>query len=101
MFSFFKRAQDKLDLNSACFTTKNVVNRKLPITKVYHFSDDNWQFSDSESTNSNKNIMIVSLGQILKIDKTVEKVLKMSKGYRAERTENNTVWKISKFKEAD
>ncbi|MGZ3767187.1 MAG: hypothetical protein ACXVB0_22050 [Mucilaginibacter sp.] len=69
--------------------------------KVYHFSDGNWQFSDRASTNSNENIMIISLGQILQIDKTIEKVLKIPESHCAERMENSTIWTISKFKEED
>jgi len=99
MFNFFKKAENKLSLNLACFTTKNVVSKKFPITRVYHFSDGNWQFSDDESSNSNENIMIVSLGQVLKIDKTIENLLSMSASHCAKHDKKTNTWTMSKFEE--
>jgi len=83
--------------NKAVFTTKNVVNKNMLITRVYHDNDDEWQFFDDISTNSNENIMIVSIEQIIGIDSTILDVINLQKGYFAKRSSLEKSWEIEKI----
>ena len=99
MFNSFKKKQ-KIDisLSTAFFTTKNVMKENLLITRVYHDYDSSWQFFDEMSTNSNENIMVVGLGQILKSDTTIKDVLNIPAGYFASRKSKVDKWDIIKLK---
>lgn len=79
-------------LNTAVFTTKNVIRNGYLITRVYHDNDNSWQFFDDISTNSNENIMIVGLGEILKYDATVAGILDTPIGYYATRRSKEDKW---------
>jgi hypothetical protein len=64
-------------LNTAVFTTKNILQKNYLITRVYHYEDNSWQFFDDISTNENANIMIVSLKNILNKDSTIKELINM------------------------
>jgi hypothetical protein len=86
---------DSIDLNVAVFTTKNVIENKMTITRISHDKDGAWQFFDELSTNSNANAMIVLLGEILKIEPAILSVLtKIDEGFYAIRYDKNDDWEI-------
>jgi len=87
--------------NVAVFTTKNVINKQILITRVYHDEDGSWQFFDDLSTNSNENIMIVRFGHIVQRDSSVINLLSMPASHFAQRKSANEAWEISQFKESE
>jgi hypothetical protein len=98
MFNLFKKKrQTDIPLSTAVFTTKNIIKENLLITRVYHDYDSSWQFFDDKSTNSNENIMVVGLGQILSRDKTIQEILDIPVGYFASRKNKNDKWVIFKL----
>ena len=87
--------------NTAVFTTKNVINNKMLITRVYHSSDGSWQFFDDLSTNSNENVMIVGFGQVVQRDSSLMKLLGLPPSYLAHRKTINEDWNIEPFIETE
>ncbi|MHB8260377.1 MAG: hypothetical protein ACYDCN_12605 [Bacteroidia bacterium] len=87
--------EDTLDMHLAVFTTKNVARKGLPIVRVYLDDDGNWQFFDAISTNAGENAMIVSLGEILKIDNSIYEISELKSCHRATRTAKNQKWIIT------
>lgn len=87
--------------NTAVLTTKNVINNKMLITRVYHNTDGSWQFFDDVSTNANENIMVVGFGQIVQRDSSIIKLLDLPPSYLAHRKTANENWKIDLFKETE
>ncbi|MEO6456020.1 MAG: hypothetical protein ABIN97_18210 [Ginsengibacter sp.] len=71
------------------------------ITRVYHSSDNFLSFMDDYSTNSNENIMLVSLGNILEKDDSVKTAIDIPIGYRAWRKNLNDKWTIEAYMEED
>ncbi len=84
-----------LDLNVAVFTTKNVIENKMTITRISHDKDGAWQFFDELSTNSPTNAMVVSLNEILEVEPTILSVLsKIDEDFYAIRYDKNDDWEI-------
>jgi hypothetical protein len=98
---FKKKIKTNTSPNTAVFTTKQVINEKMVITRVYHSLDNTLQFHDEYSTNSNANIMIVSLKQILERDPSVIDAVNMPVGYCARRKNINDIWIIETFEEEE
>ncbi|AMS25720.1 hypothetical protein AEM51_00545 [Bacteroidetes bacterium UKL13-3] len=88
---------NNIDLDQAVFTTKNVMKNKMTIVRTYHDHDGSWQFFDAVSTNSNENIMLVSLQEILDTDPSINEIINMEVGYFAEREEQHKQWSINPF----
>lgn len=83
---------DKELLNKAVFTTGNII-AGLPITQVFHDHDDDWQFFSDHEEITEENARVVSLGEILEIEESLEKViLNLPKGYEAYRDDKNSSW---------
>lgn len=93
------KAKINIPLNTAVFTRKNVIHEMYLITNVYHHEDGTWEFFDDISTNSNENMMIVSLGQILKRDSTITEILNMPAGYHSTRKSITDNWTVKKSEE--
>lgn len=87
--------------NTAVFTTKNIINKKMLITRVYHNADGSWQFFDDVSTNSNENVMLVAFGQIIQRDSSLIKLLDMPFSHFAHRKAADEDWKIDAYKQTD
>jgi hypothetical protein len=82
------------DLEKAVFTLKGVIKSSMPILYVVHDTDDEWQFlSDGEV--SMEDMMIVTMGEITKIDPSVG-LLSLDMGYEAVRKSVNVDWVIRK-----
>ena len=83
---------DKESLNKAVFTTSHII-AGLPITQVYHDDDGDWQFFGEHGEPSEESARVVSLGEILELDKSLEKVISnLPKGYEAYRDDEDSEW---------
>jgi hypothetical protein len=85
-------------LNTTVFTTKFVVNDKKEITSVYHdFEDGAWQFfSDDNFDNYEEIAMILSLDEIIQIDKSVLGIADLPLGHVATRKSTTDNWTITR-----
>ncbi len=90
-----------IDMNMAVFTTKNVMKNGLTIVRVSHGDDGYWQFFDAVSTNSNENIMLVSMGSVLNMDESLQAILNMEPSHRASRESKNQDWIVEKYIEEE
>jgi hypothetical protein len=79
-------------LNTSIFTTKYVIQDNSPILHVYHYDDGNWQFSGSEKNLKDEDYRIISLKEILKIDKSLNELEDLPLGFEAIRTKVDQPW---------
>lgn len=80
--------------NKAVFTTENVLNGSL-IVRVFHDNDDDWQFFSCNETLVEKSARIVSIAEILELEKSLKVVIKnLPKGYEAFRENDKSDWYI-------
>lgn len=83
--------------NVAIFTTKYVIELQKPILNVYHDQDGEWQFLCG-TTNDSKDLKIVALRQIVKIDNSVNELFNLGLGEYAWRESLNDKWKRDQIK---
>ena len=90
----------KDSLNTAVFTTIFVFKDKKPITHVFHDIDDGaWQFfSDDDYKDYEKVAMVVSLDEIIELDRTVLEIAHLPLGFYATRKSRSDNWTIHKRK---
>lgn len=81
--------------NRAVFTTRPVLEDKLPILLVSHDSEGDWQFLCG-TTNHTKDAKIVSLGCIFERDPTLAAVADMPEGWKADRQGVGASWRRMK-----
>lgn len=79
------------DLNVAVFTTKFVVNEGSPITNVFHHDDGYWEFTGDDEC-VEKDYMLVSLEEIIKLDHSVLEVADLPFGGAAHRERLGDLW---------
>lgn len=103
MFSFKKIKKFPDPLDTAIYTTTYVVEELRPITIVVHELDGDWQFmSDAPIPEDYKTVArLISIGEIIKLDKTVLEVADLPVGYQATRAERGKKWKITKVEYTD
>jgi len=91
-----KKFEDSL--NTAVFTTKFVVKDKKEITYITHETEDGaWQFFSNDNFDDFEEVsMILSLDEIINLDKTVLEIADLPLGYIATRETVKDKWKISK-----
>ncbi|WP_129054891.1 DUF2185 domain-containing protein [Flavobacterium sp. YO64] len=84
--------------NTTVFTTTFVLKEKKTITYVTHDAEDGaWQFFSNDKFESFEKVaQIVSLEQIIKIDKTLLELADLPLGYIATRKSLKDKWKIEK-----
>ena len=91
-----KKFNDSLD--KAVFTTIHVVKEHSPIVWISHELDGDWQFMGNDPIEDfTKVAMVVSLGEIIKLDKSVLKVADLPMGYCATRKSKSDKWSINKI----
>lgn len=88
--------QEEIDLNIAIITSKYILNKLSVIVNVYHNTDGIWEFYGNEFLKDN-DFKIISLDEILKIDRSIYSILSLPKGYSAIRTNKESKWRISKI----
>ena len=95
LFNFGKKKFKEPD-GTAVFTTQFVVVDKKDITVVYHDIDDGaWQFfSNDHFENSEQVAMMVGLGEIIKMDKSLLELANMPRGHYAHREAKGTPWTV-------
>jgi len=81
-------------LKTAVFTTKFVIEGNSPILYVYHFDDGSWQFSGEEQDLNDDDYRVISLGEILTIDKTLKELSDMPMGFEAIRKSKEDEWQV-------
>ena len=88
-------------LNTAVFTTIYVVKEKKEITYVTHEMEDGaWQFFSNDDFDKFEDVaMIVSLGELIQIDRSVLDIAQLPLGYIATRQSVNDKWKFFKKEE--
>lgn len=81
--------------NTAVFTTRQVVERGLPILWIWHDEDDGaWQFLCG-TTSEAADLLIVGLAEIVRIDPSVSSVANLPRGWKAWRSSQSDSWKRS------
>lgn len=96
---FIANNKKKQWLNNIAYTTTFITKKNNPITYVSHNKDDgSWHFlSDDSIDNFIENIHILSIEDIVKIDKSVLKLYNIKKNYAAKRKNLNEDWIIYKL----
>jgi hypothetical protein len=84
----------KENLDTAVFTTRFVLEEKSPILVAYHFEDGSWQFSGKEDNLNDEDFKIISLGEIIEIDKTLLQISDMPLNSEARRLSSVSEWRI-------
>ena len=89
----------KDSLNTAVFTTTFVIKDKKDITYVTHDIEDGaWQFFSSDVFDNYEDVaMIVGLGEIIKIDKTILDIADLLLGHAAIRQSAGDKWTIKRL----
>ena len=87
-----KSFQESLD--TAVFTTRFVLEEQSPILVAYHYDDGSWQFSGKEDNLSDEDFKIISLGEIIEIDKSLLQLSDMPLNSEAKRLSPTSEWRI-------
>jgi hypothetical protein len=77
--------------NRAVFTTKPVINQGLPILRVSHDDDDDWQFLCG-TTNQGADGALVCLNTIIRLDASVLELGDLPVGCQATRSAPGHPW---------
>lgn len=77
--------------NKAIFTCNHVLAGE-PILYVTHDSDGDWQFLCGNDNHTEENAKIISLKQVVELDKTVNDLFEMPVGVGAERESVEAKW---------
>lgn len=81
--------------DTACFTCCHVLNKEKPILYVSHDEDGYWQFLCNGDHTEN-DARIVSLNEILEIDKSISDLAEMDYGYYAEAKDEISNWIVKR-----
>ena len=84
----------EINYNQYVITTKYVINNNSPIIRVMHEKDGDWQFLGKEENLSESEAIVLSLGEILCLDNTLQDVLSLPLGKQAYRTNPKGSWII-------
>jgi len=80
--------------NTACFVCSHVLEENAPILYVTHDEDDGvWQFLCGGENHETQHARIVALGEIAKIDLSINELYDMPLGVGASRESINGQWK--------
>ncbi|MGB4093323.1 MAG: hypothetical protein WBK46_15500 [Ruminococcus flavefaciens] len=87
------------DENTAVITTKAVIMNERPIVLVFHDKDDGmWEFLDGEDVNE-ENAAVVSLSEILELDKSLNELAELPIGFGAFRDDKDQDWNWFEIKD--
>lgn len=84
----------KESLDTAVFTTRFVLERQSPILIAYHYDDGSWQFSGKGNNLSDEDYKVVSLGEIIELDKSLLDLCDMPINSEATRLSITSPWRI-------
>lgn len=82
----------EINYDQYVITTKYVINNNSPIIRVIHEKDGDWQFLGKEENLSESDAFVLSLEEILCLDKTLNEVLHLPLGKQAYRTSSKGNW---------
>jgi hypothetical protein len=85
--------QNKINLTQTAITSRYIIKDKLPILYVVHEDTDEWQFLGGQDVEE-KDIMIVSMQNIIEHDETIRKILHLPLGSEAIRKDKISEWRI-------
>ena len=77
--------------NQAVFTTKGLLRSNLPILRVFHDENGDWQFFGDEEATDN-NCSVVGLGAVVQYDPSVTEVAWLPTGWCAARDSKDDRW---------
>ena len=100
MSTLLKHFADAPD--TAVITTVYVVRQQSPILFVAHFEDGYWQFSGAEGEEGglpDEDYLVLTLEEVVALDKTVVEVSDLPRGAAAARTSKGGGWVISQLVE--
>lgn len=78
--------------NTSVFTTRHVMIANAPITYVVHDKEGDWQFFGPEENIEDKDVMIVSLQQVIQHDPAVLEIADLPRGGVATRANKHAPW---------
>jgi len=94
----FRKKRFNEPLNTAVFTTMHIIEEGSPIIWISHELDGDWVFTGDEYITDYRKVgRLVSLEEIIKLDRSVLKVAHMPIGYAATRNTKADKWKIGKI----
>lgn len=82
--------------DTACITCCHVLNNEKPILYVSHDEDGCWQFL-CNGDHTEADARVVSLNDILEIDKSISDLAKMDYGCYAEAEDETSNWTVKKL----
>ena len=88
-----------MELDQAVFTTKYVMEGSSCIVYVVHEKDHEWQFFGNEKDISESDARIISLGEMLDLDPTIQGILWIPPGTEAWRGCVEDDWTTAVFLE--
>jgi hypothetical protein len=81
-----------LNSNTYIITTKNIINNNFPIIRVIHDEDGDWQFLGDEENLTEDDAVVISIDELLSIDKSIKEVLNMTIDKQAMRINKESPW---------
>lgn len=81
--------------NKSAITTKYVVNNNSIIVSVFYDEDGDWQFFGEEEV-SEEDAIVVSIQEMIDIDKSLVNLPDLKEGESAYRTNRESIWLIKK-----
>lgn len=91
----------EINYNQYVITTKYVINNNSPIIRVMHEKDGDWQFLGKEENLSESDAFVLSLEEILCLDKSLQDVLSLPLGKQAYRTSPKDSWLVCDIDDDD
>lgn len=79
--------------NIIALTSQYVLSKVSPIIYAIRHEDGIWEFWSKELVNEDE-VKVVSLGEIIKLDPTIEEIITMEVGYYAEKIGDSKAWVI-------
>lgn len=78
--------------NTASFTSTHIFKQGLPILQVFHDEEDrSWQFH-SGKTVTTKDLLIVGLGEVVRLDPSIAELADLPLGWQAHRQSTKEPW---------
>ena len=83
------------EMSICVFTTRKVVIERSPILRIVYDDDGDWQFFAENDIPSSQSVMLISMDEILQIDKSIEEIMSLlSVGQTACRKSKKSPWII-------
>lgn len=83
-----------MNKNQYVFTTRFVMYANSEIIRVIHEKDGSWQFLGKEENLKESDAVVISLGEMMDFDKTLNIVESLPRGKQALRTGKHSQWYI-------